>query len=73
MIAYDDIVYGRGHQSEMAVCGGVPIEWLHQIDRACDCFFASRGMRGPLPLKELIHLQAVARQRCKTLRQKRPL
>ena len=47
--------------------GGIPFEWWHQIDKACDLFFMRRGMRikGP-SLKEIMHQEAQTRQQEKT-------
>ena len=56
----------RRDQYDMELLGGIPFEWWHQIDAACDAFFRRRGMpiKGP-SLKELIHQEAMADHRKK--------
>jgi hypothetical protein len=39
---------------EVAQVWGIPISWLHEIDAACDAFFARRGMAPPTPVRDQI-------------------
>ena len=44
-------------QLEVARVFGIPWEWFHEIDAACDRFFAKRGMKKLPDFREQINAQ----------------
>jgi hypothetical protein len=50
----------HGDFAEVALCAGIPMSWLREIDEACDAFFARRGMEPEASWREQITIDCVA-------------